>query len=136
MSYLGWPLLILLPAAAICFWRDPKVRAAAVTWVLIELLSLGGGSPMVDGSSFPVWLLPYHWLQGLPVSRELLPNRFCLLADGAAPPCSPSPSTAQAYWRPAAVVAVASQQSWPARVLTDILGQPTSRAGGLLAWRL
>jgi hypothetical protein len=84
VAYLGWPLLAVLLAAAVCFWRDHRVRAAAVTWAMLELISLGGGRPKNLGSWFPAWLLPYHWLQGLPVTGELLPNRFCILADGAA----------------------------------------------------
>ncbi len=84
VAYLGWPLLGVLVVAAICFWRDHRVRAAAVTWAMLELISLGGGTPENFGSWFPAWLLPYHWLQGLPVTGELLPNRFCILADGAA----------------------------------------------------
>jgi hypothetical protein len=271
MACLGWPLLAVLVVAAICFWRDHTVRAAAVTWAMVELISLGGGAPRGYGSWFPAWLLPYHWLEGLPVIVELLPNRFSILADGAAAavltfaldrarsaasqhggrgwrrlpplvallailplvplPYQPTPVTpvptgwqaafarlrlapdarvlvvpipvvgdaramrwqaetgepasliggyfigpgrggqptfnpgptgwaasylrqtrpgqarpgpraiAQlradlAYWRPAAVVAAASPKSWPGRVLTEILGQPTFREGGVLAWRL
>ena len=83
LAYLGWPLLVLLPIAAIRFWGDPRVRAAAVSWVLLELLSLGGGAP-APGLGFPVALLPFHWLQGLPVVGRVLPNRFAILADGAA----------------------------------------------------
>jgi hypothetical protein len=273
MSYLGWPLLAVLAVAAIWFWRDQKVRAAAVTWAMVEVISLGGGSPRAYGSWFPTWLLPYHWLQGLPVIGELLPNRYAILADGAAAavlafaldrarsaasqpggqgrwrrriptlvavlailplvpvPYQPTPVTpvpagwtaafarlrlapdarvlvvpiplvgdaramrwqaetgepgsliggyfigpglrlepvfnpgptgwaaaylrrsppgrAQpappeiarlradlAYWRPAAVVAVISRLSWPARVLTEILGRPAFRTGTVLVWRL
>jgi hypothetical protein len=265
MAYLGWPLLIVLAGAAVCFWRDHNVRAAAVTWALTELISVGGGAPKGTGSWFPAWLLPYHWLQSLPVISELLPNRFAILAGGAAaavlafaldrarpataqprglswrrgsipilvavlailplvplpyqtaaitpvpagwtaafaslrlvpdarvlvvpiphvgdaramrwqaqtgepgsliggyflgpgrdgqPTFNPgptgwaasylqrpgSPGIAQlradlAYWRPAAVVAVTSPPSWPARVLTEIFGPPTFRTGEVLVWR-
>jgi hypothetical protein len=41
-----------------------------------------------------------------------------------------------AYWRPAAVVAATSGGSWPARVLTDILGKPAFQVGRMLVWRL
>lgn len=34
--------------------------------------------------SVPDWLLPFHWVQGLPVLSEILPDRFSILADGAA----------------------------------------------------
>jgi hypothetical protein len=80
LGYLGWPLLAVLLAAAIRFWPDPRVRAAAVTWVVLELCSLGGG-----GEHFlPDWLMPWHWIQGLPVMAQVLPDRFAILADGAA----------------------------------------------------
>jgi hypothetical protein len=84
LSYLGWPLIIVLAVATVWFWRDLRVRAAAVTWVMTELLSQGGGPLPIRGFLLPGWLLPFHWLQGLPVVSELLPNRFSILADGAA----------------------------------------------------
>ena len=74
LAYLGWPLLIVLAAAAILFWRAPQVRVAALTTAVLEIFSLGGQH---------AWL-PWHWLAHLPVLSELLPNRFALLADGAA----------------------------------------------------
>ena len=75
LGYLGWPLLVVLIAAAIRYWRDPKVRATAVTWAVLELFSLGG-----DADRF----LPWHWLQGLPVLGQVLPDRFAIVADGMA----------------------------------------------------
>jgi len=84
LAYLGWPLLVVLIAGAVCFWRDPRVRTAAVTWAVLELVSLGGGSLVVAGFRFPGELLPYHWLQHMPVFSQGLPNRFAILADGAA----------------------------------------------------
>jgi hypothetical protein len=51
-----------------------------VIFVLLELCSLGGGSqPGVPGK-----LLPWHWLVYLPTLAQVLPNRFAILADGAA----------------------------------------------------
>ena len=80
LAYLGWPLLAVLALAIICFWRDARVRAAAVTFLALELFSLGAGSqPYVSGK-----LLPWHWLAGLPGLSSLLPDRFAILADGAA----------------------------------------------------
>jgi len=75
LGYLGWPLLVVLVAAAIRYWRDPRVRVTAVTWAVLELFSLGG-----DASRF----LPWHWLQGLPVLGQVLPDRFAIVAGGAA----------------------------------------------------
>jgi len=74
LAYLGWPLLAVLAVAAILCWRLPQARVAAVTFAVLEILSLGGQH---------AWL-PWHWLVRLPVLSELLPNRFALLADGAA----------------------------------------------------
>ena len=74
LGYLGWPLLVVLAAAAIGYWRVPQVRVTAVTFAVLEILSLGG----------PRAWLPWHWLVHLPVLSEMLPNRFALLADGAA----------------------------------------------------
>jgi hypothetical protein len=85
LAYLGWPLLVAGVAASIRYFRDPKVRAAAVTWAALELLSFGGGT-MTSGSWFhlPGWLLPFHWLQSAPVLSQVLPDRLSILADGAA----------------------------------------------------
>jgi dolichyl-phosphate beta-glucosyltransferase len=84
LSYLGWPLIMVLVAVAIWFWRDPKVRAAAVSCLVLELCSQGGGRLPIRGFGLSGQFLPYHWLQGLPIMAQLLPGRFCLLADGAA----------------------------------------------------
>ena len=84
LVYLGWPLIIVAVAAAVAFRRDAHVRAAAVAWVVLELFALGGGHLTVHGISWPEWLLPWHWLQGLPGLAQVLPGRFSLLADGAA----------------------------------------------------
>jgi len=84
LSYLGWPLIIVLVAVAIWFWRDLKVRVAAVSCLVLELCSLGGGRLPLRGFGLPGQFLPYHWLQGLPGMAQLIPGRFCLLAGGAA----------------------------------------------------
>ena len=84
IAYLGWPLLIVLAVAAVCFWRDPKVRLTAVTFAVLELFSLGVARATVDGWRYPVWILPWHWLAHLPLLADLLPDRLSILADGAA----------------------------------------------------
>jgi len=84
LAYLGWPLLVVLVAAAVRYWRNPKVRVTALTWVVLELLSLGGQNRPVFGIVFPGGLLPWHWLQALPLVGSILPDRFAILADGAA----------------------------------------------------
>jgi hypothetical protein len=84
LAYLGWPLLVVLVIAAIRFWRDPRVRAAAVTWVVLEVFSLGGQGRTFLAVHVPGGFLPWHWVQGLPLIAAMLPDRFPLLADGAA----------------------------------------------------
>ena len=84
LIYLGWPLIGVLVIAAVVFWRDLRVRAAAVTWVVLELFVLGGANLRVGPFTWPGRLLPWHWLQGLPGLAQVLPHRFAILADGAA----------------------------------------------------
>ena len=84
LGYLGWPLLVVLVAALIRYWRDPRVAVAGVLWLALEVLSLGGGTMHNGSFSFPGYLLPFHWLQGAPVLSQVLPDRLSILADGAA----------------------------------------------------
>jgi hypothetical protein len=84
VSYLGWPLIVVLVVAAVIFWRDLRVRVGALTLLLLELCALGGGNLRILGFQWPGRLLPWHWLQGLPGLAEVLPWRFSILADGAA----------------------------------------------------
>jgi hypothetical protein len=84
LSYLGWPLIAVLLAGTIGFWRDPRVRAAAVTGAVLELCSLGGGALVIRGVRWSGSFLPYHWLQGLPAMAQAMPDRFCILGAGAA----------------------------------------------------
>jgi hypothetical protein len=106
LAYLGWPLIVVLVAAAIRFWREPSVRAAAVTFVVLALCSLGGGGQRY----FPPWLLPWHWIQGLPGLAQVLPNRFSILADGAA-------ATTGAFALDLARSAPSRAARWPGRAV-------------------
>ena len=81
---LRWPLLIALIAVAILFWRNPKVRIAAVMFAGLDLLALGGVSQSVAGLHYPGYLHPWFWLARLPVLSSALPGRMAILADGAA----------------------------------------------------
>jgi hypothetical protein len=81
VAYLGWPLIVVLAAAAVAFWRRPAVRVTAVTAAILELLSLGG-KPLISGTEQQGVTLPWHWLETLPVIGNLLPDRFSLVADG------------------------------------------------------
>jgi hypothetical protein len=117
--YLGWPLLVVLLAAAVFFWRDTRVRVAAVTFAVLELFSIGGHTVTVAGLRIPAAALPWHWLLNVPLLGQMLPNRFSILADGAAAavlafsldraraaaPTAPAPAPAP-RWRRYAAVAV------------------------------
>ena len=84
LAYLGWPLLIVLAAAAVRFWRDPRVRAAAVTCLVLELCNLGGGSEIIGGVHVSGHFFPWNWVDRLPGLAQVLPDRFCILGAGAA----------------------------------------------------
>jgi hypothetical protein len=84
LMYLGWPLTIVLITAMIFFWRHPKVRITAVTFVVLELFSLGSHVFLPNGLRYAGPLLPWYWLQGLPILNAMLPYRLCILAAGAA----------------------------------------------------
>ncbi|MBV9451044.1 MAG: hypothetical protein JO345_34665 [Streptosporangiaceae bacterium] len=83
LGYLGMPLLIALAAAAIWFWRHPVIRALAVTCAVTDVFSLGG-TLLTSGHGHPAVKLPWYWVQGLPLLSAVLPDRFSLVADGAA----------------------------------------------------
>jgi hypothetical protein len=83
LGYLGWPMLVALLVAAVAFWRVLAVRVTAVAFVALAVCSLGG-TLLVGGHDYPWLKLPWYWLQGLPVAESVLPNRFSILADGAA----------------------------------------------------
>ena len=83
LSYLGWPMLAVLAIIAAWFWRRLPVRASAVAFAVLSLLSLGG-TLLADGGEHEGILLPWHSLQNLPVAAAVIPDRFSIIADGAA----------------------------------------------------
>ena len=83
LGYLGWPLLAVLLLAAIACWRRLPARAAAVACLVLGVFSLGG-TLLFGGHHHPAIKLPWYWLQGLPLLESALPDRFSLVADGAA----------------------------------------------------
>jgi hypothetical protein len=83
VAYLGYPLLVVLIVAAVRYWRDLRVRVAAVACAVLEILSFGG-TQVIRGRTVPPVLLPWHWLADLPVISQMLPDRLSLLADGLA----------------------------------------------------
>ena len=83
LAYLGWPMLAALAVVTACFWRLPRVRATAVAFAVLSVLSLGG-TLLAGGHEHAGIKLPWYWLQTLPVTGSVLPDRFSIVADGAA----------------------------------------------------
>jgi hypothetical protein len=83
LGFLGWPLIAVLAATALAFWRRPAVRATTVTLLVLEILSLGG-HPLVNGNVHAGVTLPWRWLEALPVLGAALPDRLSIAADGTA----------------------------------------------------
>lgn len=83
-AYLGWPLLAVLLAAAVFFWRDLIIRTTAISFAVLELCSLGGHSITLGRWRISGDLLPWHWMLDVPVVSQALANRLSILADGAA----------------------------------------------------
>lgn len=83
-AYLGWPLLIVVVVALVGFWRDLRIRIAGIGFLLMEWMGIGNHRAMIGSWRIPVQLLPWHWLVRIHVLNQVLPNRFPILADGAA----------------------------------------------------
>jgi hypothetical protein len=83
LGYLGWPLIVVLAAGTIRFWRRLPVRACAVACAVLVVFSLGG-TLLAFGHEHHWLKLPFYWLQSLPVLSAALPDRFSIVADGAA----------------------------------------------------
>jgi hypothetical protein len=84
LAYLGVPLIIVLLAAIIYFWRNLPVRVAGITCILLEWLGLGAKPLLPQVVTLPGFLLPWQHLQHLPILSGLVPDRLCILADAAA----------------------------------------------------
>jgi hypothetical protein len=83
LAYLGWPMLIVLAVVAVRFWRLLPVRVTAAAFAVLSVLSLGG-TLLAGGHEHAGITLPWYWLQTLPVTGSVLPDRFSIVADGAA----------------------------------------------------
>jgi len=83
LGYLGWPLLVALAMVAVRFWGRLPVRATAVAFAILAVFSLGG-TLLAGGDEHALIKLPWYWLQTLPVTGAVIPDRFSIVADGAA----------------------------------------------------
>lgn len=80
LGYLGWPLLFLLAWVAVALWPVLWVRVLAVTFVLLELFSLGGVL-LFDGHLRSSVTLPWSYLENLPLASSVISDRFSIVAD-------------------------------------------------------
>ncbi len=84
LAYLGVLLIVVLLVAIVYYWRNLYIRAAGLTCIVLEWFALGA-KPMVAGShTLPGALLPWNYVQHLPVLGGMVPDRLCILADAAA----------------------------------------------------
>ena len=59
------------------------MRATAVAFVALSAFSLGG-TLLAGGQEHEGIKLPWYWLQTFPVTAAVIPDRFSIIADGAA----------------------------------------------------
>jgi len=83
LGYLGWPMLVVLVLVTMRFWRLLPVRVTAVAFAVLAACSLGG-TLLAGGVEHAGIKLPWYWLQTLPVTGSVIPDRFSIVADGAA----------------------------------------------------
>jgi hypothetical protein len=84
LAYLGVPLIIVLLAAIVYFWKHLPIRVAGLTCIVLEWLGMGA-KPIRPGIfTLPSFLLPWGALQHLPLLNAMVPDRLCILADAAA----------------------------------------------------
>jgi hypothetical protein len=76
-TFFGWPLLLLLPAAAAAMWQHRAARALFVTAVVFAALSLG---PVVRyKGEETTWHGPWRFLVDLPLFDSVVPTRVALV---------------------------------------------------------
>ena len=84
LAYLGVPLIIVLLAAIVYFWKYLPIRVAGLTCILLEWLAMGA-RPIRPGTfTLPSVLLPWGAVQHLPLLGAMVPDRLCILADACA----------------------------------------------------
>jgi hypothetical protein len=76
-SFLGWPLLILLPVIVGWLWRRPAVRALSVVGLIFAVLSLG--QTINYRKHAVVTHAPWSLLNKLPLFDTVVPTRLALV---------------------------------------------------------
>ena len=84
LAFLGVPLIIVLLAAIVYFWKYLPIRAAGLACIILEWLGMGA-TPIRSGTfTLPGFLLPWSALRHLPLLGGMVPDRLCILADAGA----------------------------------------------------
>ncbi len=83
-AYLGWPMLAAVAVGVVACWRDIRIRVAGVIFAVLEWVGLGSNGVTIAGWHVPDLLLPGHLFASVHALSQVLPNRFPILADGAA----------------------------------------------------
>jgi hypothetical protein len=71
----------LLLAAIVVFWRYLPVRVAGITFLALEWLGMGAHQINPKAVTLPGFLLPWGYLDHLPVISGMVPDRLSITAD-------------------------------------------------------
>jgi hypothetical protein len=134
LAYLGWPAVAALVMVTARFWRLLPVRAAAVTFAVLTVFSLGG-TLLAGGHEHEGIKLPWYWLQTLPIAGSVLPDRFSIVAAAAVIPLVPAPLPAAPTARvPAGWTAAFTALRLPASAHVLVVPIPVSTYTEPLRW--
>ena len=84
LGYLGWPMLAVLAVLAVCCWRRLPVRAAAVAFAVLVRASRWAGPCWPAAGSTRASRCRGTGCRPSRSSAAVIPDRFSILADGAA----------------------------------------------------
>jgi hypothetical protein len=117
LAYLGWPMLLVLALAAVSLWRMLAVRVLAVTFLALEMFSLGG-TLLFDSHVHAGIKLPWAWVQGQPLFSSAIVDRFSIIADVCA--AALLAILIDAGWHASAVVMESARRRVAARMLIGL----------------
>ena len=84
LAYLGVILIPVLLIAIVRFWKVIPIRVAGITFLVLEWLGMGSAPIRAGVLSLPSSLLPWRYIEHLPVLGGMVSDRLCILADAGA----------------------------------------------------
>ena len=75
-AFFGWPLLLLVAMSVVWLWRLPLARAAAATFGVMAVLSMGVELSIAHHDTGIT--LPWSWFAKLPLLESVLESRFAM----------------------------------------------------------